>query len=66
MQIGQKIETGPAVGERRSDNSQCLASHGQFSGRQAAREQIEGIHVGQAIRLDFHRRKSVPDKGRAK
>jgi hypothetical protein len=37
-----------------------------FPDGQTAREQIEGIHVGQAIRLDFHRRKSVPEKGCAK
>src|ERR1700730_8338875 len=64
--VGQKIETGPAVTKRRSDRSQCLASHGKLARRKTAGEQLERIHVGQGIRLDFHCRKSVPEKGRAK
>src|SRR3984893_9779542 len=64
--VGQKIETGPAATERRSDHNQCLASHGKLARRKTAGEQLERIHVGQAIRLDLHRRKSVPEKWRAK
>lgn len=64
--VGQKIETGPAVTKRRSDRSQCLASHGKLARRKTAGEQLERIHVGQAIRLDFHCRKSVPEKWLAK
>ena len=64
--VGQKIETGPAVTKRRSDHSQCLASHGKLARRKTVGEQLERIHVGQAIRLDLHRRKSVSEKGRAK
>jgi hypothetical protein len=61
-----KIETDPAATERRSDHGQCLASHGKRAWRKTAGEQLERIHVDQAIRLDLHRRKSVPEKGRSK
>jgi hypothetical protein len=64
--VCQKIETGPVVTKCRSDRSQCLASHGKLARRKTVGEQLERIHVGQAIRLDFHCRKSVPEKWRAK
>src|SRR3984893_1206873 len=64
--VGQKIVTGPAVAKRCSDHSQRLASHGKLSRRKTARQQFERIDVGQAIGLDLHCRKSVPEKCRAK
>src|ERR1700732_1565974 len=64
--VGQKIETGPAVTKRCSGHSQRLASHGKLARRKTARQQLERIHVGQAIRLDLHCRKSVPVKCRPK